>query len=189
MAQLPVTPNAVTLAGLVVGVIAASQFWYATPNSAMLGLLLYFLQAVVDHVDGELARLTGQVSKFGAWLDVGVDTATDILIVVGMAVTAGPRNGPLRVALSALAGAGIALCSLFTNFFPPPAGRGVARATLRLANRDPVYFILAAFLVLLWKADWLLPLFIWVLVIGSHAYWLAHFIQRTVASRSRQRRG
>ena len=67
--RLPVTRHAVTLAGLVLGVIAVSQFWYATPLSAMLGLLLFFLQAVVDHTDGELARLTGQVSELGRRLD------------------------------------------------------------------------------------------------------------------------
>lgn len=47
----------------------------------MLGLLLFLLQAV-DHADGELARLTEQVSEFGRRLDVSVDTVTDVLIVV-----------------------------------------------------------------------------------------------------------
>ena len=189
LARLAVTPNAVTLTGLLVGVMAAWQFWYATPYSALLGLLLYFVQAVVDHVDGALARLTGQASRFGRWLDVSVDTVTDVLIFVGMAVTTAARSGRLIVGLGALVGSGIALCSVFTNFFPPPAGRGVTRATLRLSNRDPVYVILLAFLLLLWKAERLLPLFIWILIIGSHAYWLTHLIQRTAAGRSRRRHG
>lgn len=185
LVRLPVTPNAVTLTGLVLGVIAASQFWYATPHSAVLGLLFYFLQAVVDHADGEVARRTGQVSRFGAWLDVSVDTGTDVLIFVGMALTASPRNGPFPLVLAILVGSGILLCSLFTNFFPPPAGRRVTRATLRLANRDPIYVVLVAFLLLLWKAERLLPLFLWVLVIGAHVYWLVHLIQRTTSSRLR----
>jgi len=167
--------------------IAASQFWYATPHSATLGLLWYFLQAVADHADGELARQTGQVSAFGHWLDVSVDTVTDMLIVVGMVVTAISGNSPSTLVLGALAGSGILLCSLFTNWFPPPARRGVVRVTLRLANRDPVYIILIGFLLLLWKADRLLPLFIWILIIGSHGYWLVHLSQRIAASRSRQR--
>jgi phosphatidylglycerophosphate synthase len=182
--RLPVTPNAVTLAGGVLGVIAASQFWYATPHSAMLGLLLFFLQAVVDHTDGELARLTGQVSEIGRRLDVCVDTMTDVLIVVGMAVTATPGEGSWTLVLASLAGGGVLLCSLFTNFLPPPADRPVTRVTLQLANRDPVYFMLFTFLLLLWAADRFLSLFVWIVAIGTNVYWLIHVIQKTMAGRS-----
>ena len=67
--RLPVTPNAVTLAGLVLGVMAAAQFWYATPQSAMFGLLLFFLQAVVDHADGESRTPHG--AGVGVWPTTG----------------------------------------------------------------------------------------------------------------------
>ena len=182
--RLPVTPNAVTLAGLVLGVIAASQFWHATPHSSMLGIVLFFLQAVVDHADGELARLTGQVSEFGHRLDVSVDTVTDVLIVAGMAVTATPGEGPWTLMLASLGGCGILLCSLFTNFLPPPADRPVTRMTLQLANRDPVYFMLFSFLLLLWTADRFLSLFVWIVVISTNMYWFVHLFQRTTAGRS-----
>lgn len=185
--RLPVTPNAVTLAGLVLGVIAASQFWYATPHSAMLGVLLFFLQAVVDHADGELARMTGQVSEFGHRLDVSVDTLTDVLIVAGMAVTATAGEEPWTLVLASLGGGGVLLCSLFTNFVPPPAHRPITRVTLQLANRDPVYFMLFTFLLLLWAADRFLSLFVWIVVIGTNVYWLIHVIQKTTAGRSQQR--
>ena len=182
--HLPVTPNAVTLAGLVLGVIAASQFWYATPHSAMLGILLFFLQAVVDHADGELARVTGQVSEFGHRLDVSVDTVTDVLIVAGMAVTATAGEGPWTLMLASLGGCGILLGSLFTNFLPPPADRPVTRRTLQLANRDPVYFMLFSFLLLLSMADRFLSLFVWIVVISTNMYWFVHLLQRTTAGRS-----
>ena len=182
--RLPVTPNAVTLAGLALGVIAASQFWYATPHSAMLGVLLFFLQAVVDHADGELARMTGQVSEFGHRLDVSVDTVTDVLIVAGMAVTATAGAGPWTLVLASLGGGGILLCSLFTNFLPPPTDRPVTRVTLQLANRDPVYFMLFTFLLLLWVAERFLSLFVWIVVISTNMYWFVHLIQRTTAGRS-----
>lgn len=183
---LPVTPNAVTLAGLVLGVIAAAQFWYATPQSTMLGLLLFFLQAVVDHADGELARLTGQVSEFGRRLDVSVDTTTDVLVVMGMAVTATPGEGPWTWVLASLGGCGVMLSSLFTNFLPPPADRPVTRVTLQLANRDPLYFMLVTFLLLLWAADRFLLLFVWIVVISTNVYWFVHVIQKTTAGRSQR---
>lgn len=141
----------------------------------------------MDHADGELARMTGQVSEFGHRLDVSVDTVTDVLIVAGMAVTATAGEGLWTLVLASLGGGGILLCSLFTNFLPPPARRPVTRVTLQLANRDPVYFMLFTFLLLLWVADRFLSLFVWIVVIGTNVYWLIHVIQKTTAGRSQQR--
>lgn len=179
--HLPVTPNAVTLTGLILGAIAALQFWRATVQSAVLGIFFYLLQAIVDHADGELARRTGRVSRLGQWLDVSVDTITAVLIFVGVVLTATPRNGPFPVLLVVLVGSGIALCSLCVNFFPSLDGRGVTRAARRLGNRDPVYVVLIAFLLLVWKAEHLLPLLVWILAVGPHVYWFVRVVQRAAA--------
>jgi phosphatidylglycerophosphate synthase len=66
---LPVSPNALTALGMVVGI--ASGFLYAEGSwSAMLGGSFLFMIAVwMDHVDGEFARATGKTSTFGHYFD------------------------------------------------------------------------------------------------------------------------
>lgn len=91
--RLPVTPNQVTLVSLGFGLAAAWELWGATPASALAGLILYMLAVVVDHSDGEVARLTFQEPTFGEWLDFTVDTVIHALLVLGMGVTASRTGG------------------------------------------------------------------------------------------------
>lgn len=177
--RLRLGPNAVTLGGLALGVVAAGQFWHATVPSALLGLLFYAMEAVADHADGDLARLTGRESALGRRLDVSADTASNVLVVLGMTATAATTGGPATLPAGVVAAAGILASSLLVNFFPPPMDRA-GRAALRLANRDLFYLVLIGFILLLWKAEWLLPSLIWVLAVGSQAYWLLCLAQRTL---------
>lgn len=172
--HLPVTPNVVTLGGFILGLTAAWQFWYASPHSATLGLLLYVTAAVADHIDGDLARLTAKESRLGRWLDVCADTLTNVLIVLGMAATVSRVGGRLMPLLGGTAALGILLSSLLVNFFSPPTERSprIGHVILRLGNRDAFYLVLVTFVVLLWKVPGLLPHLLWVLALGSHAYWM-----------------
>jgi hypothetical protein len=83
------SPNVVTVASLLVGLLAAAAFWQATPAWALLGLLLYAAAVVLDHADGEVARLTFAESRFGARLDVVVDTLVHVAIMLALGVAAG----------------------------------------------------------------------------------------------------
>ena len=66
---LPISPNALTALGMVIGI--ASGFLYAEgTRPAMLGGSFLFMVAVwMDHVDGEFARSTGKTSTFGHYFD------------------------------------------------------------------------------------------------------------------------
>ena len=66
---LPISPNALTALGMVIGI--ASGFLYAEGTwPAMLGGSFLFMVAVwMDHVDGEFARSTGKTSTFGHYFD------------------------------------------------------------------------------------------------------------------------
>jgi len=150
-----------------------------------LGLLFYMGAVVLDHSDGELARLTFQESKVGQVLDVTVDTLTTMLLVLGMAATASAVGGPLMLVLGALAAGGVMLSSLLANFLLPRVDRPrrLGRVLLRLGTRDPFYLVLASFIFFLWKAQWLLPHLIGLLAVGSQAYWLTCLAQRRLAAR------
>lgn len=185
LVHLPVTPNQVSLVGLALGLAAAWQFWYATPRSALLGLLFYLTEMVADHSDGALARLTFRESHLGRWLDVSVDTVSNMLLVLGMAATAGAVSGQPMVLAGALAAFGIVMSALVANFFPPlpNRARGLGRVLRGIGNRDLFYLVLASFIFFLWKVQWLLPYLVGLLAVGSQAYWLTCLVQRKLAGR------
>jgi len=185
LVHVPVTPNQVSLVSLALGLAAAWQLWYATPQSALLGFVLYLLAVVVDHSDGALARLTFRESHLGRWLDVGVDTVSNMLLVLGMAATAGAVSGQPIVLAGALAAFGIVMSALVASFFPPRPnrGRGLGRLLRGIGNRDLFYLVLVAFIVLLWKVQSWLPHLIELLAVGSQAYWLTCLVQRKLAGR------
>lgn len=91
--SLAVTPNHVTIAAIVVGLVAAwlaSRGGYAT--LALAGVLLE-VNSILDSCDGELARLRYQYSRLGQWLDNLADDVVDnvFLIAVGVGL-----DGPWR---------------------------------------------------------------------------------------------
>ncbi len=64
LASTAITPNQVTTASLLFGVAGAILLGFGE-TAAYWGAFLYMLAQFVDHMDGELARLTGQTSEFG----------------------------------------------------------------------------------------------------------------------------
>lgn len=89
-----VTPNAVTLVGLLVGVLSADCFSKGDYLSAVLGGLLFFLSGLCDEVDGMLARLKFADSAFGTWFEGYVDSLSYLLLFVGIACGLYRRRGP-----------------------------------------------------------------------------------------------
>lgn len=66
---LPVSPNAVTALGMLVGLGAGYMFAQGTYGDAVIGSLLFMVAVWMDHVDGEFARMTGKTSRFGHYFD------------------------------------------------------------------------------------------------------------------------
>ena len=69
-AEIGLTPNAVTLVGAVFCVLAFYLFWI---GSYWPGVAAGFVFMVLDTVDGKLARCTGSSSRWGDFLDHGID--------------------------------------------------------------------------------------------------------------------
>jgi phosphatidylglycerophosphate synthase len=70
LARLGVSPNTVSLANFIVGITACVLIGFA-PNSigVLVGIMLVHLYAVLDSVDGELARLLDKRSLKGMFLE------------------------------------------------------------------------------------------------------------------------
>src|SRR5262249_43409516 len=89
-----VHPNAVTTAALLTGVGAAALYAVGTRATADAGAALWVAASVLDHADGELARLTGKVSSFGHRYDRAADLIVKLSLFAGMGASL--RHGPLR---------------------------------------------------------------------------------------------
>ena len=83
LARLGLSPNAVTLLGLLGA--AASAVLLGLGQFAAGGAVL-LLAAAFDMFDGALARATGRETKFGALLDSMADRISEIVVLLGLLV-------------------------------------------------------------------------------------------------------
>lgn len=67
--KLGVTPNAVTIVSIFLGVAAGVMFYFQSLSLNIIGMLLLVWANSYDSADGQLARLTGQKSELGRILD------------------------------------------------------------------------------------------------------------------------
>ena len=81
LARLGVSPNAVTLAGLLGAAISA---WLISAGMLWAGGLAMLFAGALDLFDGALARSTGRDSAFGALLDSVVDRVSEIVVLLGV---------------------------------------------------------------------------------------------------------
>jgi hypothetical protein len=78
-----VTANAATLAAWGVGMGAAAALVWGTPGGWLLGAAMLQLWYLLDHVDGQLARLRGTASLDGVQLDYLMHHTLNLLVPVG----------------------------------------------------------------------------------------------------------
>ncbi len=76
-------PNTLTWIGLAISTIAAGAI---ATHHLLIGGLLVLLSGLFDLLDGALARLTNQVTRFGALLDSTSDRISDAIILLGILV-------------------------------------------------------------------------------------------------------
>ncbi len=98
--RLHLRPNHLTVLGLGVSFLAASAFVAGRTRAA--GLLLV-VAGLCDFFDGALARVSGQVTAFGAFLDSVIDRYSDLLVMLGIVVLFA-RTPHARGAVVAMAG-------------------------------------------------------------------------------------
>jgi archaetidylinositol phosphate synthase len=88
LADTRITPNQVTTASLIVGLVGAILF--ARGGGPMhAGAALFMLSFWLDHADGALARITGRTSSFGHYYDLAAGGAVLIATFIGIGVGLG----------------------------------------------------------------------------------------------------
>ena len=81
LARIGVSPNAVSLSQILVGVAVVVLI----PTQPRVALVLFVIALALDGIDGALARATGRVTKFGAMLDQYADHIREVMVVGGLA--------------------------------------------------------------------------------------------------------
>src|SRR3984885_5439532 len=108
-----VTPNHLTTVRLAVGLAAAAAFLPGTYGWSNLGALLLIVSNFLDHTDGELARMSGKISRIGHVYDLASDAVVTILLFVAIGVGVGADPTAIEkispVVLGVIAGCAVAL--------------------------------------------------------------------------------
>ena len=174
--RTPLTPNHVTLLSCGVGLLGAACFWGGGYVWPIVGGLLLQLSAVVDCVDGEVARVKFLESPLGAWLDITLDTLVHIAIFVGVGIAVWKQGGATYAPL--LGGAlavGAAICFPFVTMAEKTEEQGkqqggwenaiIQNMIEGLTSRD--YSIIILLCALVQKLAW----FLWSAAIGVQVFW------------------
>ncbi len=101
-----VSPNVITIAGIIPHIIAALLY---AKGSIILGGVFVILGGFFDMLDGAFARTTGEVTRFGGVLDSTIDRYNDFLPWLGITYYFSKRGQHLWVMLSLLSILGIFL--------------------------------------------------------------------------------
>ncbi|MFG3387396.1 CDP-alcohol phosphatidyltransferase family protein [Streptomyces rochei] len=98
-----ITPNRVTWAALFIGLASAGFFLQGDSRSLLIGALLYHLSFILDCIDGKLARLKGNGTVFGGWLDYVFDRIRVLFCALALMGGQFLRTGGELYLLAALA--------------------------------------------------------------------------------------
>ena len=166
----PVSPNMVSIASILIGVIAAVFLAEGSFNSTLIGAILFQLSAIVDCVDGEIARILFKESPLGKWIDLVGDQIVHISVFAGIAfgiLRNGGEKETVFLGASAVLGALISFAVVVRGMRQANSGNGLLQKLIDAAtNRDFSVIVLA--LAIAQKLNW----FLWMAGIGSHLFWM-----------------
>jgi len=89
------TPNAISLTGFALNLLAAALVWQ---RLFFLGGLAFVIGSVMDTLDGRYSRMSGKGTPFGAFLDSTLDRIEEGIVLTAVAAYFASRNDDLAVA-------------------------------------------------------------------------------------------
>jgi phosphatidylglycerophosphate synthase len=105
-----VTPNQVTVAAILAGLLAAGVYLVGTPVAIVCAGLLVTLKDIIDDADGQLARAKHMYSRRGRFLDSIGDFVVDVALFGAITATVyRTTNDSFDIVLGILAFLGITL--------------------------------------------------------------------------------
>lgn len=131
------TPNAISLTGLVGNVIAAVLVWQ---RYFFLAGIAFILGSVMDTLDGRYSRMSGKGTPFGAFLDSTLDRVEEGIVLTAVAWYFSTRGDDLAVAAVVVA----VLFSLMVSYTRARAEALGVECKVGIASRAVRVVILSA---------------------------------------------
>jgi CDP-diacylglycerol--glycerol-3-phosphate 3-phosphatidyltransferase len=94
------TPNAISMTGLVLNVVAAVL---VTQRYFFLAGVAFIVGSVMDTLDGRYSRMSGKGTQFGAFLDSSLDRIEEAIVLTAVAAYFASRRMEGAVAATAVA--------------------------------------------------------------------------------------
>jgi phosphatidylglycerophosphate synthase len=172
LVHTPVSPNQVSIAATLLGLWAAWLFALGHYHAAIWGAILLQVSAIVDCVDGDLARVLFKESPLGKWLDIVGDQIVHIGVFAAIALglyRAGSEAPVLLLGASAIVGVVISFLVVLRALRQPESRRNTRLQKLIDATTNRDFSVLLILLALLARLEW----FLWMTAIGVHVFWMA----------------
>ena len=174
-----INPNILTVIGVALNVGCGLLFGMGRFFSAGIALIVANL---FDMLDGQVARLSGRVTRFGGFLDSSLDRLSDMVVFVGLMVFYA-RDTEFHSTLNVfLAGAGL-MGSVMVSYASARAESLIPKCDVGFLRRPErvVLFIIGALSTHPGSNNFFanrMPAVLWVLAVGS--YWtFAHRMYHT----------
>jgi len=135
------TPNAISLTGFALCVVAAVLIWN---DEYLLGGLAFVVGSVCDALDGRYARASGKGSPFGAFLDSTLDRMEEGIVLIAVAANFSQAGDDLAVSAVVVA----VLASLMVSYTRARAEALGVECKVGIADRAVRVVILSAGLIL-----------------------------------------
>jgi CDP-diacylglycerol--glycerol-3-phosphate 3-phosphatidyltransferase len=103
------TPNAISVTGLVLNLVAAALVWQ---EQYVLGGLAFVVGSIMDTLDGRYSRMSGKGTQFGAFLDSTLDRIEEGIVLTAVAVVFAKQHKEFAVAAVVVA----VLASLMVSY-------------------------------------------------------------------------
>jgi phosphatidylglycerophosphate synthase len=191
LARTRVTPNALTLAGLLAAILAAFMYARGSYENYVAGALLFFLSGLFDEMDGMIARIKFRESAFGTWFEGFVDNFTYLAVFAGMIVGLRHQYGDwaLKYGGALIVGCTLSIIvvaaqrKLATAPGRPNEYAGRMNQLMEADSSNPIsktarqvhIFVKKGVLVhylLIFTVLGGLPVFLWLAAIGSNLTWI-----------------
>jgi CDP-diacylglycerol--glycerol-3-phosphate 3-phosphatidyltransferase len=135
------TPNAISLTGLALNLLAAALVWR---QLFFLGGLAFIIGSIMDTLDGRYSRMSGKGTAFGAFLDSTLDRCEEGIVLTAVAVSFARQHDELAVAAVVVA----VLASLMVSYTRARAEALGVECKVGIATRAVRVVILSIGLVL-----------------------------------------
>jgi phosphatidylinositol phosphate synthase len=134
------TPNAISLTGFVLNVVAAVLVWQ---RYFFLAGIAFIVGSIMDTLDGRYSRMSGKGTPFGAFLDSTLDRMEEGIVLTAVAAYFAARGDELATAATVAA----VLFSLMVSYTRARAEALGLSGTVGIANRAVRVVILSIGLV------------------------------------------